>query len=288
MLIRTDSAGNLLWKRTYGGSQIDGMACAAYRDDGDIMLHYTQSYQTVPGGELYHPVFAVVDDASGAVRQIRKMSNFTYPEDMFSHNLLKDGNKYIASGQLEDKRPGTTGGFKQAYTLAVDENLNDIWFRQYHAQGADAPIDDWSVLFDLRPTSDGGYISGGYINTSDTTQLNVHLGFNGWIVKMDSMGCVEQSCVNRIGVEEQVVEEAKVGLEVFPNPSSDVFHLKLSSKLNGTAILYDLKGQKLQETLLIRGVGILNPQRNIPPGMYVAQVTDEGGNSISKKVIIQE
>lgn len=102
------------------------------------------------------------------------------------------------------------------------------------------------------------------------------------------MGCVEQStCINRIGVEEEIAVETS-GFEVYPNPSTGVINVKLATEVEGTATLYDLKGVKLQETQLVKGVGILNPHTNIATGIYVIQVVDKAGNYSSEKVIIQK
>lgn len=52
--------------------------------------------------------------------------------------------------------------------------------------------------------------------------------------------------------------------------------------------LYDLKGVKLSETELVKGVGILNPPANVAAGIYVIHAVDDGGNHTSEKVIIQK
>ncbi len=287
LLIRTDSAGNLLWKQTYGGAQVDGVAAAAYRDDGNIMLFYSQGTHPIQQGHSLMPVFSIVDDITG-----QELQKKTYPfidyRSFLSYNLLKDGNKFIGTGEFG---PGDInkfpGGARHGYTIAVDENLSDLWFRNYYVQISTTRFDDWTTIYDIRPTSDGGYIAGGNTKTWDTTQLDVNLGFNGWIVKMDSMGCVEQSCINRIDLPEDVLQEELIQLSVYPNPSSGIFNLELSSDLDGIAVLYDLKGQKLQETNLMHGVGVLNLKNDLPPGIYLVKVMDEAGSSISKKVVVQ-
>jgi len=287
LLIRTDSAGNLLWKQTYGGPLVDGIAAAAYRDDGDIMLFYSQGTRPIQQGHSLMPTFSIVDDQTG-----QELQKKTYPfidyRDLSSYNLLKDGDKYIGVGEFTQETTILQGGGYQSYTLCINQNLDDVWFRNYNAQDSLARPDESSILYDLRPTSDGGYIAGGYISIYDTTHLDVNLGFNGWIVKMDSMGCVEQSCVNRIGVEEQVLEEEKAWLVVYPNPSSNVFHLQLNSDLDATVTLYDLKGQKLQETLVISGTGRLSPSESLPAGIYLIHLKDEKGRFYSKKVFITD
>lgn len=286
LLLRVDSMGNELWRQSYGGSQVDGLACAVYRDDGNIMLHYTQGTHPIQQGHSFALVMAVVDDQNGQELK-KKLYPFIDGRFNYSHNLIKDRNKFIGVGQYSPP-DGDSTGKRHGYTLAIDKDFNDLWFKNYYGQISPTRYDDKTVLYDLRTTSDGGYISGGYFKTYDTTQLDVHLGYNGWIVKMDSMGCVEQStCINRIGIEK--VEPAReLGIKIYPNPSSGLIHIELATVENGTATLYDLKGVKLQETQLVKGVGILNPHTNIATGIYVIQVIDKAGNHSSEKVIIQK
>ena len=83
-------------------------------------------------------------------------------------------------------------------------------------------------------------------------------------------------------------EETSFNIRIFPNPSRSYFKVVTNSSLNGTATLYDLKGVKLSETVLVKGVGILNPPTNVAAGIYVIHAIDEGGNHTSEKVIIQK
>ena len=286
LLIRVDGQGNELWRKSYGGSMEDGMASAAYRDDGKIIVSYSQETHPLQQGHSYAPVLSIIDDQTGQELQ-KKLYQFLSYRNNILYNLLKSGNKFIATGRFTQETPVLVGGATHGYTLAVDENLNDLWFRNYNPQGALARPDEDAALYDLRPTPDGGYIASGYIVIFDTTHINSNLGYNGWIVKMDSMGCVEQStCINRIGVEEQPVVQEE-GFSVFPNPSRSYFKVVTNSGLDGKAILYDLKGVKIIETDLVKGVGILNPPPGVAAGMYVIRAMDSLGNGASKKVILE-
>ncbi len=283
LLMRTDSAGNLLWQKTYGGNQIDGIACAAYRDDGNIMIHYSQSFAKTAGGSKYFPVYSIIDDMTGQ-EIVKKNYPFIKIRNLMSHHLIKNGSKFIAVGRLAHQDTNLAGGVVQAYTLAIDENLNDLWFRYYNGQGVNAPPDDWSVLYDLRPTSDGGYIAGGYFTTFDTTHVNVHLGYNGWIVKMDSMGCAIPSCVNRIGVEEVITEKEE--LNIFPNPVQTTLTIaadKLPPKT--TLQLLDIRGTVWHEQRLTAAHTTLSVEA-YPVGLYFVRLQAPSGHSQTHKLVI--
>lgn len=286
LLIRVDSQGNELWKKAYGGSMEDGMASAAYRDDGKIVVSYSQETHPIPQGHSYAPVFSIIDDQTGQEFH-KKLYQFLSYRSNLLYNLLRNGDKFIATGRFTQETSILVGGATQGYTLAVDENLNDIWFRNYNPQGAAARVDEDAALYDLRPTPDGGYIASGFILIFDTTNIDANIGYNGWVVKMDSAGCVEQStCINRISIDEPIPAESS-NFEIYPNPSRGVLNIRLATDRDGTATLYDLKGLKIAEAELVRGVGILNPPANVAAGVYVVHVTDNKGNHTSKKVIIQ-
>lgn len=287
LLMRTDSAGNLLWKKAYGDStQIDGLACAAYRDDGNIMLYYTQGTHPLQQAYSYQPVFSIIDDQDGHVIQ-KKTYLFIDRRNMYSYQLIKDKNKFIAAGQINLHDSTIHGGTIQGYTLAIDKNLNDLWLHYYSAQGPSAPLDDWSALYDLQPTSDGGYVGGGYLFTDDTTISNVHPGYNGWVIKMDSMGCATQNCVNRISLPENNLPKPAHKLSVYPNPSRGSFTIEIPGQRNAIAVLYDLSGAKLQEGKVVKGKAVLNTTKNkLPPGIYLIRVTDTSGFTATAKVSI--
>ncbi len=283
VIIRTDSVGNLIWKKTYGGGQVDGLPSAAFRGDGRIILYYTEGTQAIQQGHRYAAVFSLIDEANGNVIA-KKLYPFINHRRMLSYNLLKDGNKFIATGEFSPEGK-LKGGARQGYSLAVDNNLNDIWFRNYSLHGLTAEPDDWSVLYDLRPTSDGGYISGGYAVTDDSTQLNVRLGYNGWIVKMDSMGCEVQNCVNRIGLEEKSLEDSNEDFDVFPNPSDKFFEISSETLENGKAQLFDMRGNLIEEIFIEDGNGLI-PTENVAPGFYLLKITDGRNFNATKKVSI--
>lgn len=166
-LIRTDSYGNLLWNRTYGGSGLDYGSSMVQTDDGGFAVAgYTKSY-----GAGDYDFWLVKTDSSG-----NALWNRTYGgagSDQ-AHSLVKasDGG-YVIAGGTESFGAGS----QDLWLVKTDVNGNLEWNQTYGGTG-------WECGMCVIKTTDGGYtITGGSkpvgVDWSDF-----------WLVKTDSAGNV--------------------------------------------------------------------------------------------------
>ncbi len=111
ILMRTDSLGNLLWQKTYGGNSYDDIANAGYLN-GRIILFYCQQVRPYQGRYISGPVFQKVSDIDGSVVQTK---NFPFIDgfDMASFQMVLEEDKIIGVGSLLDNyrsEPEAGGG----------------------------------------------------------------------------------------------------------------------------------------------------------------------------------
>ncbi len=286
-LMMTDTLGNKLWEKTYGGPGLDILASAQLATNGNWMVFYTEAVDTIFISQnpitRFRPIFSLIDGKNGIVLQENKMGSLV--TDMFSYTLVKQQEKYVGAGTLRNAEDKYEGGSELGYTFAVDKNLDSLWFRTYSQQGLDAESDDDSRLFGVAPTPDGGFIGGGIFQTGDPS-VTGRIGPNGWIIKLDSNGCADTACANSIGLSEQAgISQTKI--EVFPNPTADAFQVQLSERWDGHIFLYDLKGVKLREAKIRQGQGMLNTD-GLAAGMYLLNVKTENGFTATRKVFVQD
>jgi len=166
-VIKTDSRGNITggnctsatcWAKTYGGNSYDVVKSLQQTSDGGYILGgYTQS----------NADFLVIKTDSAGNYSWGKYyggANTDYLESI--HQITTD-NGYILGG-----RSNSFTTLTNFFVVRTNSTGNVTWAKTYG---------NWTdYLFNLRPTSDGGYILGG----GDTT-------YNAELLKIDSQGGVE-------------------------------------------------------------------------------------------------
>lgn len=162
-LIKTDSSGNLLWMRTYGGAYGDeAFAVQQTNDNGYIIVGYTGSF-----GTSHLDFYLVKTDSLGDTLWTRTYG--TSGDDWgYSVDQTSDGG-YIVAGAASGP------GFYDLYLVKTDSSGDTLWTRTYGTDGLEGA---WSV----EQTRDGGYIVAGLTDAYGAGSYDVYL------VKTDSTG----------------------------------------------------------------------------------------------------
>jgi hypothetical protein len=168
-LVKTDSNGNKLWDRTYGGNKPDGANCVIQTADGGYALAgYTASFGAVDIGASD---FWLVKTDSNGNKLWTKTYGGTNNEIAESLAQTSDGG-YILAGYTQ-----SLGDWRGDFWLVkTDSNGNKLWSQTYGGSGYDRAE---SVI----QTTDGGYAFAGHTNSFQADNQRV-LG----LVKTDSVG----------------------------------------------------------------------------------------------------
>jgi predicted secreted protein len=164
-VVKTDSAGNMQWNKTYGGTNSEaGVGAVQTSDGGFALAGYTLSFGA--GAEDF---YLVKTDAVGNMQW-----NKTYggtEED--------DANKLI---QTRDGGYGLIGltysygsGGRDAWFVKTDAAGNMQWNKTYGRSGYDD-------LHCVAQTSDGGYMFAGLTDSLGAGS------YDAWLIKTDAMG----------------------------------------------------------------------------------------------------
>jgi hypothetical protein len=214
-LLKTDSDGNLLWFRAYGGVQEDGGNCVKETSDGGfIITGYTASFTA--GGK---DVWLIKTDSEG-IQEWSK--SFGGAENDAGYSLVQsqDGG-YIVAGVTNSFGAGST----DIGLLKTDSLGNLIWITSIGGANAD-------VATDIKLTSDGGYILTGFTDSFGAGLSDV------WLVKLEP---------DLTSVEENFIIKDYNLSQNFPNPfnPNTVISYQLPIGSNVTLKVFDLLGREV-------------------------------------------
>ena len=160
-IIKTDSLGNKLWDKTYGGEGKDEAKTIISTSDGNYIIGgYTQSF-----GAGRADIWIIKIDSVGNIiwDKIYGQDNW---DVVFSIQETSDKG-YIATGMMWSSVP------YDVYVLKMDSLGNKMWERTFGT-----PVYDVGRC--VQETKDGGYIIAGFTYSSGNDDL--------WLIKVDSLG----------------------------------------------------------------------------------------------------
>lgn len=176
LLICTDSAGNLLWQKTYGGAGGDFANAIKEVSDGIIMAGATSSF-----GAGSYDAWLLKTNATGDSLWSKTFGGAEY-DDCWDIELTPEGGFMLTGGNYSF----AAGQFDDAWLIKTTADGNMIWRKNY---GLINRV-DWAWA--LQPVTSGGNITGyvfvGVKNTEETMPgaANGDLHF----VKVDTAGYV--------------------------------------------------------------------------------------------------
>lgn len=161
-LIKTDSYGNVLWSKRYGGSDYDLMNdIKQTSDSGYIMVGNTRSFGS---GDL--DVYVVKTDFLGDTLWTRTIGS-TYRDDCFSVAETDDSG-YVMTGFMVDSL-----NFGYIYLLKLNSSGDSCWLKTFFNPGGIGNC--------VKKTHDSGFIICGYLGFGIG-------GVSGYLIKTDSLG----------------------------------------------------------------------------------------------------
>lgn len=179
MIIRFDSANNIVWQKTYGGSAEEGAQCIIETSDhGFVFAAGTESNDgDVTGNHGDNDIWIVKIDSVGNIVWQKTFGDVNYDE-AFTIIQNTSGN-FIVLGWISDLN------WDQNFCLLnIDQNGNLVWQKSYG--GSDT---DWG--YEVIQTLDGGYMLSGYTYSADGDVTFNHGDRDVWLVKTDNAGDIQ-------------------------------------------------------------------------------------------------
>lgn len=297
LLIKTNSVGDTLWTKTYGGIRNDECFSALQTADSNYLLTGLTSSIGAGGYDIY-------------VMKINNAGNIIWNKTYGGVNnelgyALKqtDNGGFIMAGASSS--PGVMD--ESGFVIAANDNGDTLWTKGYAPNGV-------AGFYDVNQTYDGGFIFSG-------SELQPGAWFNIYLVKTDSLGNSACDNVNiSITVGNQMLQENNIPLmissgsmvtapaittgsgigvnalcvtgfdevknnsliQVLPNPFQSEFYLK-GTKANSMIRLFNITGKQILNQKTSDDETKINTE-NLSFGFYLLNYT-EGNKSMNLKLI---
>jgi Secretion system C-terminal sorting domain len=271
-LVKWDSIGNYQWHKTYGTSLDEYAVCINKLNDGNFIIGSAQ-YNSVT--DILNGKLKKIDSAGNIIWQnlYSTKSTFWWVSELINYDIVVVG----SSRQANNKDDGLI--------IITDSSGTQKWRRQYRVGN------DHCYFRDVDATSDGGFVCAGFVFDGPSGNQD------GWILKLDSLGCLVGNCGLPTGLFE-TNPSSTYQIQVFPNPIIDRAIIKVEG-LNHEILqesfliqVYDLTGKLVQSPrtgFLISETGFefeFN-KRELKPGLYIIAISTYNGENIGRiKVLV--
>ncbi len=267
IITRTDSAGNVIWQKTLGGTKGGEWISLQNHPDNSIMALITKcdsAYTTAYGDYenfltlQFYKLSATTGDTTWSLSYgPTRANNISY-----SFRVFPDGSM-LASGSY--------GYLTNPWLLHFTAEGEVDWYREYRMTPTNTSALYRGVIWDLQQTQDNGFVICGEIYNIDTINRNC-----GWILKIDEHGCFQQGCDSATYIRPDV--EITSSLEIYPNPATtDVTFSFFRDLEKGSLEIYNTMGVILMEIPLPKGKDRLSfSVAHLSKGLYKVILKDKG------------
>ncbi len=260
-IVKLNSAGQVVWSKTYGGSWYDGATSVQQTFDGGYIIGaYTMSSDgdllNAPyngdGSGAYHSWLFKLDDMGNMQWQkLNRGINYGMTYAIQTHDSL-----YATANEAYDTFG--TGGYGLS---KFDANGNILWSKVFGGSESES-------IGSIAETTDGSFILDGTTWSDDGDVTVLHGGSDWWLVKIEAPATgIKDVSANPISIS--------------PNPSNGKFMITSDMGQSGTVEVFNITGEKVYSK---SNLPLMNSNIDISghaKGVYVIKI------STSKEVYAQ-
>lgn len=263
-LIKTDSLGNLIWQKTYGDIYLDyGLKAITTLDGGYLMIGARNLTNTDQDGAI------IKTDSAGNI-EWQKFYSRGLNDELVDVKQFSDSS-YAFVGSVRDSSLNNTW---TGWAIMANPNGDTIWTKQFLPDPVFANNTKNNYFRAMDILDNKGIIACG--DGSLNSAIPAQRDYDVWVVKMDSTGCADTSCVVTTAINAYYLEPA---IKISPNPNSGNFIINytLPQNKSGTLEIFDVLGKRVYaQALPPWSVMQRIDAVALPQGMYVCVVRSEG------------
>ncbi len=285
---RLDTLGNFLGY-SYQGSFADSLYgvqdVIATRDGGYLIATQRYTFKPSINYQYTYGVFLKLDSIGNKqwIYNYNGLPNAGDRDHAYNVIELPSGDFMVSGSYLLEIPYDTTiapelhPSNKFWFLSRLSPNGQSKWFRTYTYIKPNNTNNYILYNYDLDTCPDKGFILSGFLTD------NVNGLSSGWLVKVDSMGCLVPGCYL---TEPQNPTDSTVQVLLYPNPA-DQFINFVAKFFKGEVHykLIDIQGRIIAEGITANDVTNMMDVRFLSSALYILQVYDEH-TRITKKVMV--
>lgn len=189
-LLKISASGEIIWSKTYGGSDDENASRITKTNDGGFLLSgYTTSNDgDVSGNAGFQDYWVVKIDAAGTILW-NKNFGFSGSDQAFKAFQTSDGGYFVtgffdvsaSGGAGNDVQRGIQHGVGEFWGIKLDASGNTQWRRYFGGSNNDRS-------YDALQTNDGGFLMTGTSESEDFDKTDPKGSYDYWAVRLTASG----------------------------------------------------------------------------------------------------
>jgi hypothetical protein len=276
-IMKIDSLGNEEFTKVLGEDGLDAPWGIEQTQDGGYIF----------GGSIKHdsdnvtkPYAVKLDALGNTVWETSPKPPNGNGSTAFYGILELSDSSFVAAGNQFDTDSLTWGRY-EGLVVKMNQNGDTLWRKLYRIPGMDATGTDFRI-FDIRPTSDGGFICAGTVYPAfpDTGTQDM------WLLKIDSNGCADTACTLITSLPNTQNSQLNTNsLAVYPNPTNGIVTIELPKEsTSGSFRLLNINGKEVFNQNLNSSANQIDVS-HLSKGIYFYRYRDNKQGYAGKLVI---
>ena len=263
-IVKLSSAGNVQWKRCYGGSGNDeAHSIIQTIDGGYLFAGYSNSTDgDVSGNHGYYDVWVVKLSSLGIIQWQRSHGGLG-ADEAFSVWQTADSNYAIAGfSNTGESLTDITHGAGDGWLVQLSSTGDLIWQSCLGGSNQDK-------IFSMQQVADHGFIAAGYTASNYGDVSGLHGTRDYWVVKLAALSGINETPPSSL-------------VTIAPNPTTSL--ISIQGTENATIKICNILGQPIKEEHNTTTISIAD----CPPGMYFISIFNQQGLLLKQDKIIRQ
>ena len=265
-VLKTDSAGNLLWMHFLGSNQLDGEAAIAITNQGDYLVSYGYSTYTYDMNDAFLARLNIIKYAPNGTQIWNKMYDSIRANYAVRKIQVYTNNDFIIMGVNSEDTLNYY--YLESFLFKFNENGDSLWRKEYF-YSENYNLGEVNSLNDNVLNPDGSITACGVLFTITMTPVQ-----KIWIVQTDSNGFAPLSFYTDISK----IDKPKMDIKIYPNPATNQTTIAYPQLIEeGSIHIYNMLGQIVYEEKIGKGSSQTKLSiQHLKTGIYKIIVKEKG------------